>query len=72
MASNEKTSWEPGALVQIKRNVQGAEDIGVVIGPTDGLLWRSSQCLDVLFGEGIRQVHPSNLQKPAAPSRRRG
>ena len=66
MASNEKTSWEPGALVQIRRDVQGAGDIGIVIGPTDGLLWRSSQCLDVLFGEGIRLVHPSNLQVPRA------
>lgn len=72
MVSNEKTSWEPGALVQIGRDVQGAGDIGIVIGPTDGLVPRSGQCLDVLFGEGMRRVHPSNLQKPAAPSRRRG
>lgn len=72
MASNEKTSWEPGALVQIRRDVQGAGDIGIVIGPTDGLLWRESQCLDVLFSEGTRRVHPSNLQKPVGRTRRRG
>ena len=71
MSSNENTCWEPGALVQIKKNVQGSGDLGVVIGPTAGVLWHSSGCLDVLFGEGMRRVHPSNLQVPPARTRRR-
>lgn len=72
MSSNKNTCWEPGALVQIGRGVQGAGDIGIVIGPTDGLLSRNSGCLDVLFGEGTRRVHPSNLQVPSGRTCRRG
>jgi hypothetical protein len=58
--------WEPGALVQIRKGVTGAGDIGLVIGP--GAL---SHCLGVLFREGVVDVHPSNLQKPDGRSRRR-
>lgn len=71
MSSNENTCWEPGALVQIKKNVHGAGELGVVIGPTAGVHWNSSGCLDVLFGESTVRVHPSNLQVPSARSRRR-
>ena len=70
MSSNENTHWEPGALAQIKKNVQGAGELGVVIGPTAGVLWHSSGCLDILFGEGMRRVHPSNLQVPDGRTRR--
>jgi hypothetical protein len=60
-------SWEPGALVQIRSGVQGAGDIGIVIGPaTHGVWANSGGCLDVLLDEGIWQVHPSNLQVPDA------
>lgn len=71
MSLNENTCWEPGALVQIKKRVHGAGELGVVIGPTADVLWNSSGCLDVLFSKGTVRVHPSNLQVPSARTRRR-
>lgn len=59
--------WKTNDLVQLKKYVFGAGDIGVVIGPHplgDG-------CLDVLFHDGRRRVHPSNLQKPDGRTRPR-
>ena len=72
MSSNENPGPQPGELVQIKKQVQGAGELGVVIGLTGGVSWRSSGCLDVLFGEGIRRVHPSNLQAPDGRLRPQG
>jgi len=58
---NPKTS----DLVQIKKGVYGAGDIGVVVGLADVDRWGDSGgCLDVLFHDGMRRVHPSNIQKP--------
>lgn len=55
----------PGDLVQLRKGVTGAGDIGIVLGPATGPVFVNSiGCLDVLFHEGIRHVHPSNLQKP--------
>ena len=55
----------PGDLVQIRKGVTGAGDIGIVIGPATGPTWgNSGVCLDVLFHEGIRHVHPSNIHAP--------
>ena len=66
MKPSEIISWEPGDLVQIKRGVNGMGDIGFIIGlATDGLWANSGGCLDVLFSDGIRQVHPGNLQTPS-------
>jgi hypothetical protein len=54
-----------GDLVQIRKHVTGAGDIGIVIGPATGPVWDNyGGCLDVLFHEGIRHVHPSNIQAP--------
>ena len=72
MSSNENTGREAGELVQIKKHVQGAGELGIVIGLTGGVNWRSSGCLDVLFCEGIRHVHPSNLQAPDGRLRPQG
>jgi hypothetical protein len=72
MSSNENPGWAAGTLVQIRSRVHGAGDIGIVIGPaTHGFWAQSGGCLDVLFGEGTRQVHPTNLQKPDGRTRRR-
>ena len=66
MKPSEIRSWEPGDLVQIKRGVTGTGDIGFVIGlATDGHWANSGGCLDVLFSDGIRRIHPSNLQTPS-------
>ena len=63
MKPSEIRPWEPGELVQIKRGVTGMGDIGFVIGPATGVLWgNSGGCLDVNFKDGVRQVHPGNLQ----------
>jgi hypothetical protein len=64
MASNENRCWETGELVQIKKNVQGAGEIGLVIGLSAGIVWSSSGCFDVLFGESIKRCHSGNLQAP--------
>jgi hypothetical protein len=63
MKPSEIRSWEAGDLVQIKRGVTGMGDIGFVIGlATDGHWANSGGCLDVNFKDGVRQVHPGNLQ----------
>ena len=64
---------KPGDLVQLKRGVTGQGDVGVIIGSTptyylDGVVVALHQ---VLFADGIRDVHPSNLQKPDGRTRRR-
>lgn len=51
---------EPGSLMQVKKSVEGQGDIGIVIGPSR----LRKGCLELLFHDGIRNVHPSNLQKP--------
>lgn len=60
--------WEPSDLVQIRKNVEGQGDIGVVLGDATG--WGPG-CLSVLFSEGVRAVHVTNLQKPDGRTRRR-
>lgn len=63
MKPSEIRSWEPGDLVQIKRGVTGMGDIGFIIGLATGGLWANSGgCLDINFSDGVRQVHPGNLQ----------
>ena len=61
---------KPGNLVQIKRGVHGMGEVGMVIGPAEVDRWGDSGgCLDILFHDGIRRVHPSNIQKPAGRTR---
>ena len=55
--------WKSGDLVQLRRHVQGEGDIGVVIGPTKEPR-DSGGCIDVLYHNGIRMTHPTNLQRP--------
>lgn len=63
---------KPSDLVQLKKGVTGMGDIGIVIGPATGGVWMNSGgCLDVLFHDGIRKVHPSNIQKPDGRTRPR-
>jgi len=63
---------KPSDLVQLRKDVTGAGDIGIVIGPATGPIWGSSGgCLDVLFHDGIRHVHPSNIQAPGGRTRRK-
>jgi len=53
---------KPCDLVKIRKGIQGGGDMGVVIGPmvvNDRHL--PPECLDVMFSDGIRQVHPDNL-----------
>ncbi len=56
---------QPGELIQIKRGVHGMGQTGIVIGLSDG------GCLAVLFHNGVRRVHPSNLQVPDGRTRPR-
>jgi hypothetical protein len=61
-----------GDLVQLRKHVTGAGDIGIVLGPATGPIWgNSGGCLDVLFYDGIRRVHPSNIQAPDGRVRRK-
>jgi hypothetical protein len=62
---------KPGNLVQIKRGVHGMGEVGMVIGPATGDTWGIAGCLDVLFHDGLRRVHPSNMQKPDGRTRPR-
>jgi len=63
---------KPGNLVQIKRGVHGMGEVGMVIGPAEVDRWGvSGGCLDVLFHDGLRRVHPSNMQKPDGRTRPR-
>ena len=64
---------KPGDLVQIKRGILGQGDVGVAVGW--GTLHYAGgttvKVLEVLFSDGIRQVHPGNLQKPDGRTRLR-
>lgn len=66
---------KPGDLVQIRKGVTGEGDVGVVIGERLGRSrgWCTyTQTLNqVLFADGVRDVHPTNLQKPDGRTRRR-
>ena len=66
MKPGESSIWEPGALVQVKKGVNGEGEVGVVLG--SGVF---SECLRVLFSDRAHDVHPSNLQKPDGRTRRR-
>jgi len=50
---------KPGDLIQLNKNVFGGGDIGMVLGPHP----LGGGCLEVLFNDRRRQVHPSNVQK---------
>ena len=72
MKPSEIRPWEPGELVQIRQGISGMGDIGFIIGPATGGHWANSGgCLDVNFRDGIRQIHPGNLQAPDGRTRRR-
>ena len=61
---------KPGDLVQLRKGVHGQGDIGIVIGPVEESRgW--APLLEVLFPDGPRYCHPSNLQKPDGRTRRR-
>lgn len=59
---------KPGDLVQVRKNVKGEGDIGVVIGPVDEFDYSKPdwgvKLLNVMFRDGVRRVHPINLQNP--------
>lgn len=62
---------EPGTLVQIRKGVTGEGDIGMVLGPAVAYYVNTSvKVLAVLFSDGMRQVHPSNLQAPDCRNRK--
>jgi hypothetical protein len=64
-------SWQPGDLAQIKRGVAGMGDVGMVVGPSVAYYANSSvSLLAVLFSDGMRSVHPGNLQKPDGRTRK--
>ena len=64
-------SWQSGDLVQIKRGVAGMGDVGMVVGPSIAFYMNSSvPLLAVLFSDGMRSVHPGNLQKPDGRTRK--
>lgn len=64
------SSIKAGDLVQIRKGVQGAGEIGIVIAPsTDRHPLQSPSCFDVLFSDGVRVVHPSNVHPPGEKPR---
>ncbi len=64
-------SWQPGDLAQIKRGVAGMGDVGMVVGPSVAFYMNASvTLLAVLFSDGMRSVHPGNLQKPDGRTRK--
>jgi len=64
-------TWQSGDLVQIKRGVTGMGDVGMVVGPSVAFYMNSSATLlAVLFSDGMRSVHPGNLQKPDGRTRK--
>ena len=67
MKPGEIPTWEPGALVQVRKGIDGEGQVGMVLGP--GVFF---ECLRVLFSDRAHEVHPSNLQKPDGRTRRRG
>jgi hypothetical protein len=64
-------TWQSGDLAQIKRGVTGQGDVGMVVGPSVAYFMNSSvTLLAVLFSDGMRSVHPGNLQKPDGRTRK--
>ena len=55
------TDHNPGDLVQIMKKVQGQGDIGIVLDFVEG---RRNDLVRVMFHDGLRNVHVTNLQKP--------
>ena len=57
---------EPGDLVQIRKNIEDfspwAGDFGMVIRLAGDGHWAYSGRLEVLFADGIREVHPHTLE----------
>lgn len=66
MKPGENPTWEPGALVQVKKGVEDEGEVGMVLGPG---VFRG--CLRVLFSDRAHDVHPTNLQRPDGRTRRR-
>ena len=66
---------KPGDLVQIRKGFLGQGDVGVVIGErlghSSGGYTYTLTLNQVLFTDGVRDVHPTNLQKPDGRTRRR-
>jgi hypothetical protein len=64
---------KPGDLVQVIKGVHGQGEIGVVLGEVEESRNWDLSCplLEVLFHDGPRDCHPSNLQKPDGRTRRR-
>ena len=64
-----------GDLVQIRKGFLGQGDVGVVIGErlghSSGGYTYTLTLNQVLFTDGVRDVHPTNLQKPDGRTRRR-
>ena len=52
---------QPGSLMQIRKGVYGQGEVGIVVGPSRSPM---EPCWDVLFHDGVRHIHPLNLQKP--------
>lgn len=63
MKPSENPVWKPGDLVQVRKGVTGAGDIGIVL--CEG----AAVCVWVLFGDRQVLVHCTNLQKPRNGSR---
>jgi len=67
---------KPGDLVQIKRGVVGQGEVGIIVTVDTVQHYGGGLSVGlhtVLFGEGdLRDVHPTNLQKPDGRTRRWG
>jgi hypothetical protein len=54
----------PGDLAQVRAGVGGKGEVGVVLGPDKETIGWAVSLLRVMFHDGIRSCHPSNLISP--------
>lgn len=55
--------WEEGDLVKIAEGVTGGGDIGIVCGRVMYPSGAYRDCYNILFGDGYRMIHFTNMRK---------
>jgi hypothetical protein len=55
--------WESGELIRIAEGVTGAGDIGIVCGRVEHPAGKYRTSFNVLFSEGYRIIHFTNMQE---------
>ena len=55
--------WESGELIRIAEGVLGAGDIGIVCGRVEHPAGKYRTSFNVLFNDGYRIIHFTNMQE---------